>query len=129
MRLNRMSLLVLVVFSLALTAVMAGCPSKDSSGNGGASSGTGGTAKTPSGVYESALPDNTTFRLEFMSGGNARMTMIEDGVEDVQDMKWIVNGESIIVQSPDANMPIAFNWKGSDLTCDMGGMTLTFTKK
>ena len=113
---------------VVVPAMLCGCPGGGGSG-GGASSTSNGTAKAPSGVYESALPDNTIFRIEFLSGGNARMTMIEDGEEDVQDMKWNVNGESIIVQSPEANMPIAFNWKGSQLTCDMGGLTLTFTKK
>lgn len=127
-RLSRPALLML---SIIIAAALAGCPSKDNStGNGAASSSRdSGTAKAPSGVYESRMPDNTVFRLNFLAGGKAKMTMTENGVEETKDMNWVINGESIMVQSPDAGMPIQLYWKGDALTSNLWGTVLTFTKK
>ena len=83
--------------------------------------------KLPSGVYESKMPDGTVIRIDFAGGGAARMSMIEGGVEEGHHAKWIINGESILVEGADG-MTLQLTWKGDALVSDFGGMTITFTK-
>jgi hypothetical protein len=84
--------------------------------------------KSPSGVYESKMPDGTVLRIDFAAGGAGRMSMIEGGVKEGQDAKWVINGESILVEGADG-MAMQMTWTGDALVTDFGDMTMTFTKQ
>jgi hypothetical protein len=101
---------------------------------GGKRSDAGGSAPSkanglsPSGVYESRMPDGTIFTLNFQKTGKVTMTMTENGKPDVQEANWVVNGDTIMVQSPEG-LPLQLRPNGSAMVAEMGGMQITFTRK
>ncbi|MEQ1757178.1 MAG: hypothetical protein ABL986_02590 [Vicinamibacterales bacterium] len=84
-------------------------------------------AASPSGAYESKLPDGTAIRLTFRGGGAVRIAMTEDGKTNAFDGKWIVNGEVILLEGGEG-MTMQLSWRGDTLVTDFGGATLTFKK-
>lgn len=119
-----------VMVMCVAVAALAGCPSKDSGGSQSANSSGGGSSKSgaPSGAYESPMPDGTTFRLDFKPAGAVTMATIEAGATNSYEGKWVLNGESILVEGAEG-MGMQLNWKGDALVTDFAGTTLTFIKK
>jgi hypothetical protein len=49
-------------------------------------------------------------------------------VKEGHDAKWVINGESILVEGADG-MAMQMTWTGDALVTDFGDMTMTFTKQ
>ena len=90
---------------------------------GSASAGSG----APSGTYESRLPDGTVIRLSFRGGGAVGIAMTEDGKTNSHDGKWVLNGDTILVEG-DEGLTLQLSWQGEALVTDFGGLKLTFKK-
>ena len=84
-------------------------------------------AKSPTGAYESRMPDGTVMRLTFRDGGRVTIAMTEDGKTNSHDGKWVLNGEVILVEGGEG-MTLQLSWRGDALVTDFGGATMTFKK-
>jgi hypothetical protein len=113
---------LMVVMSIGLIACSGGASAEQT---GSASS--AAAVRSPSGAYESKLPDGTAIRLTFRDGGAVRIAMTEDGQTNAHDGKWILNGEVILVEGGEG-MTLQLSWRGEALVTDFGGATLTFNK-
>jgi hypothetical protein len=113
---------LMIAVSVGLVACSGGASAEPPASTGGAAD-----VRSPSGAYESRLPDGTAIRLTFRDGGAVRIAMTEDGQTNAHDGKWIVNGEVILVEGGEG-LALQLSWRGEALVSDFGGATLTFTK-
>lgn len=117
---------------VAISVGLVGCgggaaAGQSASAEPSASTGGAADARSPSGAYESRLPDGTAIRLGFLDGGAVKISMTEDGQTNSHDGKWIVNGDVILVEGGEG-MTMQLSWRGEALVIDFGGATLTFKK-
>ena len=74
------------------------------------------------------MPDGTILRLEFKSGGAVTLSDVEAGSTHSHDGKWVINGDSIMVEGGEG-MGMQLYWMDDALVTDFVGTKLTFTKK
>ena len=116
---------IVTTLILAASVVLMGCgggAAADSASKDGAAA-----PRTPSGAYETKMPDGTAIRLTFRDGSAVTIAMTEDGKTDSHNGKWVLNGEVILVEGGEG-MTMQLSWKGDALVTDFGGATLTFKK-
>jgi len=123
---RRTSHRIVTALIFAASVVLIGCGGGASAEHSASTSGAP-TARTPSGAYESKLPDGTAIRLTFRDGSAVTIAMTEDGKTDSHNGKWVVNGEVILVEGGEG-MTMQLSWRGDALVTDFGGATLTFRK-
>ena len=117
---------IVATLIVAVSAGSFGCTGGASADQSGSPGGAAG-GRSPSGAYESRLPDGTAIRLTFRDGGAVRIQMTEDGQTNSHDGKWVLNGEVILVEGGEG-MTLQLSWRGEALVTDFGGATLTFNK-
>ncbi len=121
-RFHRIVATLIVATSVGLIGYGGGAAAEQS-----ASGASAAATRSPSGSYESRLPDGSVIRLSFRDGGAVKIAMTEDGQTNAHDGKWVLNGEVILVQGGEG-MTMQLAWKGEALVTDFGGVTLTFNK-
>src|SRR5829696_8571906 len=117
---------LIIAVSVGMIACGGGASAEQSAAQA-VSAGSAADARSPSGAYESRLPDGTAIRLTFRDGAAVRIAMTEDGQTNTHEGKWIVNGDVILVEGGEG-MTMQLSWRGDALVTDFAGVTLTFKK-